>query len=100
MYKKVLFPFLCLLLIFLLSGTFLNCLSKEKEPGWKVGVASSIITPKEAMWMAGYASREHPSEGKLHELKAKALAFEDVHGNQAVFVSADIQEGIPIRAVT
>ena len=29
------------------------------------------------MWMAGYAARDKPSEGKVHDLCAKAIAFED-----------------------
>ncbi len=39
---------------------------------WKAGVARVKITPEESMWMAGYASRDHASEGKLTDLWAKA----------------------------
>ncbi len=46
------------------------------------------------MWMAGYASRVHQSEGTLHDLWAKALALEDASGKQAVLVTADLV-GIP-----
>lgn len=46
------------------------------------------------MWMAGYASRVHQSEGTLHDLWAKALALEDANGKQAVLVSVDLV-GIP-----
>ena len=40
---------------------------------WKAGVAKRAITPSTPMWMSGYASRDHPAEGKLTELWAKAL---------------------------
>jgi len=59
-------------------------------PSWQAGVASVIITPEEPMWMAGYASRNHPSEGTLHDLWAKALAFKDASGKKAVLVTSDI----------
>ena len=63
-------------------------------PGWKAGVARVVITPGEDMWMAGFASRTHPSEGKRHDLWAKALAMEDAGGNRAVLVTADLL-GLP-----
>src|SRR4051794_29217965 len=53
-----------------------------------------MITPKEAIWMAGYANRDHPSEGSLADLWAKALAMEDERGQRAVVISADLV-GIP-----
>lgn len=42
---------------------------------WRAGVAQAVITPEEPMWMAGYASRNRPSEGKLHDLRAKGFSF-------------------------
>lgn len=60
------------------------------EPGWKAGVARMVITPEQSMWMAGYAARDHQSEGKLHDLWAKALALEDADGNRAVLISTDL----------
>jgi len=65
---------------------------ESKVKTWKAGVASVIITPKESMWMAGFASRIHPSEGKLHELWAKALVFEDAEGKKGVLITADLSE--------
>ena len=35
---------------------------------WKAGIATSVITPDKPMWMAGYAARNKPSEGKVHDL--------------------------------
>lgn len=40
--------------------------------------------------MAGYAARNKPSEGVLHELHAKALALQDETGAISVLVSAEI----------
>jgi hypothetical protein len=42
------------------------------------------------MWMAGYASRTSPSEGKLHDLWAKALLLEDARGNRSLLITTDI----------
>ncbi len=58
--------------------------------GWKAGVARRNITPTEPMWMSGYATRNHPAEGKLTDLWAKALAFEDAAGHRAVLVTMDL----------
>jgi neutral ceramidase len=64
------------------------------EAIWKAGAAKAVITPKEAIWMAGYASRTSPANGTLHELYVRALALEDVQGHRAVIVSTDLL-GIP-----
>ncbi|MBI3119373.1 MAG: neutral/alkaline non-lysosomal ceramidase N-terminal domain-containing protein, partial [Candidatus Hydrogenedentes bacterium] len=56
----------------------------------KVGVGRQVITPEKPMWLAGYASRIAPSEGKVHDLWAKALAFEDETGARAVIVTTDL----------
>ena len=53
------------------------------EAGWKAGTGRVAITPKEPMWMAGYAARTKPSEGAVHDLWAKALALEDPAGQRA-----------------
>src|SRR5690606_4344863 len=57
---------------------------------WKAGVAKVNITPQESMWMAGYAARNRPSEGTLHDIWAKALTLEDAHGNLSVLVTTDL----------
>jgi neutral ceramidase len=66
----------------------------NEQPGWKAGVATIVITPDEPMWMAGYAARNKPSEGKINNLHAKALALEDEHGTRLVIVTVDLL-GIP-----
>jgi len=72
------------------SGAAPN-LQQEK---WRAGVASAVITPEQSMWMAGYASRTKPSEGKVHDLRAKVLALEDGRGTRFVIVTVELI-GIP-----
>lgn len=40
--------------------------------------------------MAGYAARNHTSEGVLHDLWTKVLAIEDANGNKAVLITNDL----------
>jgi hypothetical protein len=78
---------------FFLISTFFNsnaALNFEHTKGWKAGVSRMVITPDKPMWLAGYASRNSPSEGKLHDLWAKALVLEDANGKQAVLITTDI----------
>lgn len=58
--------------------------------GWRVGTATRTITPDEPMWMAGFAQRDEPADGAVHDLEAKALALEDETGRLAAIVSADV----------
>ena len=69
-----------------------SCPARAGEPKteWKAGVGSVVITPEEPMWMAGYASRDKPSEGKVHDLRASALALEDSEGVRLVIVTLDL----------
>lgn len=62
----------------------------EPRSPWKAGVATTVITPTQPMWMAGYAARDKPSQGKVHDLKAKALALEDAEGTRWVIVTLDL----------
>lgn len=61
---------------------------------WKAGVATGVVTPEQAMWMAGYASRTNVSQGKFNDLYAKVLALEDDRGGRVVFVTLDLI-GVP-----
>lgn len=56
----------------------------------KAGLAKIVITPETKIWMAGYAARNKPAEGKIHDLHAKALALMDASGNRVVLVTADL----------
>ena len=78
--KKLIIFCLCLFCLF--SPT----LAKQM----RAGLAKAVITPERAIWMSGYANRTKPSEGKLHDLYAKALAIADEDGNRMVLVTADI----------
>jgi hypothetical protein len=83
------------LIAFPCSTEWLPCaLATQEQARWKAGVASIVITPDEPMWMAGYAARNKPSEGKVHDLRAKALALEDEQGTRLVIVTVDLI-GIP-----
>ena len=68
------------------------------QPGLRAGAARVDITPDGPIWMAGYASRTHPSTGVLQPLSAKALAIEDSKGGRIVIVTTDLV-GLP-RSVT
>ena len=81
--------------IFLLSLVWITAAfgAEQVKPvasGWKAGVARVVITPDQPVWMAGYASRTRPAEGKLHDLWAKALFLEDARGNQSLLVTMDL----------
>lgn len=62
----------------------------EEKYTWKIGTGRTVITPNEPTWMAGYSSRTSPSEGKLHDLWAKALLLEDARGNRSLLITMDI----------
>jgi hypothetical protein len=57
---------------------------------WKAGAATTVITPAESMWLAGWASRSEPSRGTLSELSAAALALEDGRGSRLVLLAVDL----------
>jgi neutral ceramidase len=57
---------------------------------WQAGVATAVITPQQPMWMAGYAARTKPAEGKLHDLHAKALVLQDAQGHRLAIVTLDL----------
>lgn len=90
-----------ILIIFFMVYNF-NCgmlsaqsLEQQSNPGtWKAGIAKINITPESPLWMAGFAARTQPAEGKLHDLWIKALALEDAEGVQSVLVTADLL-GLP-----
>ena len=53
------------------------------------GLGRADITPKDPIWLAGYAGRNKPSEGIDQKLNVKALALKDATGATTVIVSAD-----------
>ena len=61
-----------------------------RDGSWHAGVAKVAITPREPTWMAGYGARDHPSEGAIHDLWAKALFLQDRGGRKALIVTLDL----------
>lgn len=68
--------------------------ARAHESAWKAGAVEVVITPEQNIWMAGYASRNRPAEGKETDLHGKALALEDANGTRLVIVTVDLI-GIP-----
>ena len=64
--------------------------SQNSLDEWRVGVARQNITPQYPTWMAGYAMRTSPSEGKLHDIWAKAITFEDAQGVRSILITTDL----------
>jgi len=89
MKKAILFTVISTFLVFIsLSSAYSDQPGSTK--GWKAGVARAVITPDEPIWMAGYGSRDHPSEGTLVDLWAKVLAIQDGKGKKVVIVTTDL----------
>jgi hypothetical protein len=81
---------MCWLISLLLLTSTMSASGLESPATWKAGVASQVITPKKDIWMAGYASRKKPADGKAQDLFAKALALEDQRGERFVIVTLDL----------
>ncbi len=74
--------------------TLIGGVSPVCAEGYRAGLARAVVTPEPGLWMAGYASRNKPAEGKAHDLFAKALALEDETGQRLVLVTTDLL-GLP-----
>lgn len=72
-----------------LAGLLLS-MQAVAATGLKAGVGRMAITPQKPIYLSGYASRNRPSEGALHDLWAKALAIEDSKGSRVVLVTTDL----------
>lgn len=56
----------------------------------RVGIGRKVITPVlQPVWMGGYASRDKPASGIIHDLWAKALVFEETPESRVVIVTSD-----------
>ena len=86
------------LLIFLMFTGILAFAQKSSstaQPTVAIGVASIDITPEHPIRLAGYASRKKTeSEGVMHGLSAKALAFGRDDQGPSLFITVDLV-GIP-----
>src|ERR1035441_4196179 len=67
--------------------------------GMRAGVARVDITPRGPIWMSGYASRNHPSEGVRQSRGARALVSEAAPGGHVAIVTTDLV-GLPAEVTT
>lgn len=64
--------------------------SVSPADGWSAGASRVTITPNEPVWMAGYASRTQPGQGKASELYARGMALRDSKGNTGLVIALDL----------
>jgi len=81
---------LCLVAWFSSSQAHAQANNQGTAGSWKAGFAKTAITPDRPMWMSGYASRNKPATGTLHDLWAKAVALEDPQGNKVILITLDL----------
>lgn len=74
--------------VVLIAMLFSPC--NPAHAGWRAGVARVEITPKQPMWMSGYAARKGPAEGTLHPLWAKAIYLQPEEGPALLMVTLDL----------
>jgi neutral ceramidase len=69
----------------------LGCATSDAPPAtMRAGTAKAKITPAGPVMMAGYGSRNKPSDGVAADLWARVLALDDGTGEPKVLVTADI----------
>ena len=71
----------------------------QSKTAWQAGVATVDITPKDSLWMAGFARRTQPSQGVALPLHAKALALQAGQQRPAVIVTVDLL-GVTARSAS
>src|ERR1035437_1116906 len=74
---------------FLALSLLLACPAPAAAP-YQAGAARVCISPREPIWLAGYAMRTHPSTGVAADLWAKGLAVQDGRGGGGVIVTMDL----------
>jgi hypothetical protein len=62
----------------------------HSDQTWQAGAAAVVITPPQPMWMSGYASRDRPAQGKIHDLFVKAMAVRDPLGRTVMLLTCDL----------
>jgi hypothetical protein len=62
----------------------------QADQPWQAGMSRVEITPPQPMWMSGYASRDKPAQGKIHDLCARALVLQDPDGRRSLMLSFDL----------
>ncbi len=69
---------------------FVSFVNAQEKTTWQAGLATIVITPEKNMWMSGYGGRDKVSEGKVHDLFAKAVAIEDGSKNRCLLITLDL----------
>lgn len=66
--------------------------ARDRDSTLSVGLAGVCITPKEPVWLYGYAgkNRFRPFAAVLDDIHAKAMAVAGADGEKAVLVTADL----------
>ncbi len=72
------------------SFAFLTGAQAEFKYEWKAGAAGTVITPDQPIFMAGYGSRNSPSEGTESDLFAKALFLDAADGGRGLMITLDV----------
>ena len=73
-----------------------SCHADESKPAWRVGTAKIDVTPTEPVRMAGYGSRDHPSEGVDTPLYVRCVALKSSEGDQPVSLLLSVDTiGLP-----
>ena len=83
-------PVLLICVAVIASPLWVQAAEQSPHSTWRAGIAKARITPQRPLWLAGYASRTKPADGKLHDLWVKALAIEDARRQRAVVVTTDL----------
>ena len=72
------------------GGTLSAQEAVESVPQWKVGAASTVITPERPLRMAGYGGRTGLADGTVQDLFAKCITFEDRQGQRVTMITLDL----------
>lgn len=75
---------------FAVFALFVSVTAVFGKNGWRAGVARGVITPKEPIWMAGFAARTKPSEGVRQDIYVRSLALSDETGTASALVTLDL----------
>ncbi len=78
-------------LVLVICPAIVGCFgfAEPVQAGWKAGIAKSVITPRQPMWMAGYGSRTASAEGAQHDLFVRVMALEDDRGHRGIILASD-----------
>ena len=67
------------------------------ERGWSAGIAKTDITPTIPMWLAGYGSRDRPSDGTVHPINREADV--PLIRAQGKHLKGRVDHSVPVLAV-